>query len=282
MQRIIFILQISLLILYVLFKTLEWPGTAALAVFSWTFTYIFYTGLSILKLVKKEFKTALLYFLFTLIVVFIPIKILFIYYNVILHFIVIAAFCIMFYKQYRLDLNKHFKYLTYLILSINGLLLFTNSNVVNQNVFSNYVTIPYSCGPVDWSHFNKTDTLTDNHVATIDTYITYRLNKMYNYRSAVATAVMNRDGSFYKHEHSDVLRHENYHFKLTEVICRRLNIALDNYHFASYNTTKAIVHSYLDSLEIIQKKYDEECSHGANQDIQLTWEKYIDKELLKE
>jgi hypothetical protein len=282
MHRIIFIIQISLLFLYLLFKISDWPGTSVLAVFSWTFTYLFYTGLSIFQIFKKDFNTALFYFLFSLIVLCIPIKILFTYYNVVIHFALIAIFGIMLFKQYKLELNKHFKYLIYLILFVNTMLLLVNSNIVNQNVFSNHVTIPYSCGQVDWSHFNKTDTLEGNHTATIDTYIMIKPNKMYNYRSAIATAVVNRDGSFYKHENEDVLKHENYHFKLTEVICRKLNTALDNNHFASYEITKSIIHNYLDSLNLEQIKYDTESNHGVNRAIQLHWEKEIDAQLLKE
>lgn len=282
MQRKIFIIQISFLFLYILFKALDWPGNATLTIFSWTFSYLYYFGLSVFKLIKKEFRTSLLYFLFSLLILFIPIKILFTYYNLILHFTVIVLFSILFYKQYNLELKEHFRYLAYFVLAINTLLLFTNSTIVNQNVFSNYTTLPYSSIPLDWSHFNKTDTLIGQHAATIDTYILFKSNKMFNYRSAIAIAVMNRDGSYYKFEHKDVLKHENYHFNITELICRKLNIALNNNHFASYDMTKVIIQNYLDSLGIMQKNYDTESIHGTEQNAQLYWEKYIDAELLKQ
>lgn len=281
LHRINFIIQIIFLGFYIIFKTFEWPGVAAIAILSWTFTILLYLSLTLTSLFKKELDKSALYFTFILSVGFIPTKLLFTYYNVILHFIIFIVFIFILSRQQN-EINKNFKKLSYIVIALNFLLIVFDSKTVNENVFSNYWTRPYSCGPVNWSHFNKVDSIQEEHEASIDTYILYKANKAYNYKPAIVMAVMDRSGSFYTAMHDDLLNHENYHFKLTEVYSRKINNELNKYHFANADKTKSLIRVYLDSLEIIQKNYDVESNHGLNIDNQKKWQKYIDNQLLLE
>jgi hypothetical protein len=140
----------------------------------------------------------------------------------------------------------------------------------------------YSSGQINWNHFNKVDSIEGDFAAHIEAYISYRVNKVYNYTSATAAAKMEIDSSQYVSQSDNLLEHEYYHFKITEIVTRRLNKALGNYHFSNQFKTKELIHQYLDTNYLMQKDYDTETNHNLNADKQKEWKARIDKELEKE
>jgi len=280
-HRIFLNIQIVFIGLYILLKTFGWPGIAATSIFSWTFPAFFYLVLTILSLFKRQYWLTLIYFLFALLILSIPNKIWFVYHNIIIHFILVSSFLFLIYKRTELELNKYFKRFVTLILVINVFLLFASDNFVNEKLGANYLFKPYSNDALNWNHFNKIDSIKGGFHAEIETFISYRVNKVFNYTPATAVAKTELSENYFVSQSDNLLEHEFYHFKITEVVTRKLNKELNNYHFSSPEKTKKIIWQYLDSLHNMQHLYDSVTNHNLNTPKQRQWKIWVDNELNK-
>lgn len=249
--------------------------------FGWTYSFGFYIVMTFVSLFKRQFWLTLVYFMFALLIICIPIKISFTYYNIIVHFILIFGFLMLLYRRTELELNKSFKTFVSLILIINVFLFFAGDNFVSEKLRANYLFKSYSSEQLKWDHFNKVDSLKGGYHAHIEAFISYRINKVFNYTPATAVAKTELDNNHFVSQSDNLLEHELYHFKITEVVTRKLNKALDNYHFSSAEKTKKIVWQYLDTLYDMQKAYDTETEHNLNSQKQRQWKAWVDKELNK-
>jgi len=150
---------------------------------------------------------------------------------------------------------------------------------VTEKLASNRLYKSFSSGQISWSNFNKRDSIDSEYDAGIKTFIGYRINEVYNFTSATAIARMDLEKSFYTSQSNKLLEHENYHFKITELVTRRLNKVLDKHHFAQPTKTEEIINRYIDTLYFMQKAYDRETNHNLNRDKQEEWKFKIDNEL---
>lgn len=278
---IVLIIQLFFLTLYILCKIFDWPGVVTFSIFSWILPIGFYFIQSIITFFKKQYWLTLTYFLFVFLILCIPTKIYFIYHNVILQFFIISSFLFLLYKRSSLELDKYFKAFIILVVSINVFFLFLSDNFVYDKLGANYLFKSYSNQPLNWENFNKVDSIEGGFEASIDTYIAYRINKAFNYTSATAIAKVEIENTYYVEQSDELLEHELYHFKITEIVTRKLNNALSNYHFGRHEETKKIIYQYLDTLYNMQKAYDTETNHNLNTSKQLEWKTWVDKELNK-
>lgn len=276
---IILIIQLFFISLYVFCKIFDWPGTAFFSVFGWLITVVFYLILSLKTLLQKERGRFISYFTFTLLVFCIPNKIFFEYHNIIIHFLILCAFVLILYKQKSLNYNKHYRTFIYLVLIINTILFFTSDNYIFKNIDSYYAYKPFSENGISQSDFKKVDSLNNNFDAEISSIIHYKTNKLYNYKPAVVMAEIKLDECLYVSLSNKLLEHEYYHFKITETISRRINKTLCNYHFKNASVTQKIISNYIDSLQVLQVKYDSATNHSKNQIEQKQWQIKIDREL---
>jgi hypothetical protein len=279
-HRTALIIQTIFIGLYILSITFDWPGAIAILVFGWTYTIGFYIIKTLGSLLKKQFLLSVVYFMFVLLTFSIPTKITFVYYNLIVHFILISGFLFLIYKRIELDIDKHFKILICLIVTINVVLLFTNDNFVSENLFGND-TFKSNSSDLNWEHFNKADHIEGNYHAEIDAGIYYNINKVFNYTAATAVAKIKLENNYYVYQADDLLEHELYHFKIAELVTRRLNNELDKCYFNSYDKTKVLIEQYLDTLGKMQAAYDKETEHNLNTEKQRQWKAWVDKELNK-
>jgi hypothetical protein len=280
MGHLIFLIfQLLCLIFYVLCKAFDWPGVYTMLLLSWFLPILFYLVMSLRSALNKQSREALIYVLFSVLLLAIPVKVQFMYYNVILHAALIALFLFVFYRSKKHGLNRSFKVFAYLLISMNAALLFTNDTAVITYLGTNYGRKNYDNEPLTWHHFQKTDSIEEGFSALISSTIVCRINRMRNYTPATVIAKMNTEKSLYILTNDGLLEHELYHFKLTELTARRLRKALDKYHFASHDEIKAVVDQYMDTLYMVQKTYDRETNHNLNSSGQKQWKLKIDEEL---
>ena len=279
--RIFLIIQIFFLTLYIIGKVFDLDGVFVVLTYlaSWIFAFFFYFRKSFITLFKRQYWLSSIYLLFTLLIAYIPIKIWFVFHNVIVHFVLILGFLLLLYRRRELKLNKYFKIHISLSIFINIILFFTNDNFIDEKITPNYLLKPYSSEHLNWSHFNKVDSLKGGYDAHIETYISYKINRVFNYTSATAVAITKLDESHFVSQSDNLLKHELYHFKITEIVTRKLNKILDNHHFSSPSNTKKIILQYLDTLRNMQNTYDAETKHNLNPQKQKQWELWVDKEL---
>jgi hypothetical protein len=276
---VILIIQLTFLLLYTLCVVFAWPGIVVTSIYSWGIPVSFYTLLAIFSLLKKQHIESITYFLFSLLVLCIPNKIWFTYHHILLQLILILGFTYVLFKNSKYPYNRYFKIFSYLIVSINVTLLFTSDNFISKHLKASYLFKPYSETNLSWNDFNPTDSIKDGFHARINTYIAYRVNKVYNFTCATAVAKSDIEQNLFVSQSDNLLKHELYHFKITELMTQKLNRILEDRHFCSANSTKPIILTYIDSVAILQKTYDTETNHNLNTENQILWERKIDKGL---
>jgi hypothetical protein len=93
------------------------------------------------------------------------------------------------------------------------------------------------------------------------------------------TCYFNKEKSWGLMKTDYILAHEQGHFDITEIFARRLNEALQNYHFSKKNFKKdigQIYQSIVSQKEEYQKNYDSETDHSRNRKVQYDWLERID------
>lgn len=275
------ILQVFFIVLYALFKAFDWAGVTLIYLFSWLLSVPYYFSLTIDAFKQKKHIETITYFAFILLILCIPNKIWFSYHNAILHLVIIIGFLTILNKYKSYCFNKYFKVMSYLIISVNVMLFFLSDNLVIEKLAAKNLYKSYSNGQISWNNFNKRDSIDGDFDAEIGTFISYKVNHVYNYTSARAIAEIDLSESQYVTQSDNLLEHEYYHFKITELVTRRLNKALDNYHFGQPVKTQEIIDRYLDTLDNMQNAYDKETNHNLIFSKQKEWEIKIDQELEK-
>lgn len=283
MGHLVFLaLQIVLIFLYALLKAFDLPGVNLLYVFSWLFSIPYYLILTVDTLKQKKHIESVTYFSFILLVLCIPNKMWFSYHNSILHTAIVICYLIIFNKYKSYPFNKFFKVMSCLIIAVNVTLIFVSDNFVIEKLAAKNLYKSYSNGQISWDNFSKRDSIDGDFDAEIETFISYKVNRVYNYTPARAVAAMDLKESGYITQSENLLEHEYYHFKITEIVTRKLNKELDNYHFGHPDKTQEIINRYLDTLEYLQDSYDNETNHNLIFSKQKEWEIKIDQELKKE
>ncbi|HXB39783.1 MAG TPA: hypothetical protein VNZ49_04525 [Bacteroidia bacterium] len=80
-----------------------------------------------------------------------------------------------------------------------------------------------------------------------------------------------------------VLDHEQKHFDIVELFCRRIRKQITTMTFSDFKDAEAKVDSlyqvYNKAMDVFQDKYDDETDGSMNGDAQRKWEKKIDNEI---
>ncbi len=82
---------------------------------------------------------------------------------------------------------------------------------------------------------------------------------------------------------ADVLKHEQLHFDISEIVSREFKKEAENSTYSKNykNEIIDIFNRYTKYLEKLQKKYDDQTMHSKNKPRQKEWENLIRRELLK-
>ncbi|MGJ3233897.1 hypothetical protein [Marivirga sp.] len=163
---------------------------------------------------------------------------------------------------------------TILILSIL-ILLFTN--IVRTNFFSEPEYIRWR--QLTWDDFQGMKIPFSSFSAGILSVIRLEYDSLLNKNYAFAYSNIN---SSYKSSDSngvnDLLRHEQYHFNITEAHARMLNDYIDRGHTES--EVRNVLYEIRSMKNAMQDKYDRETDHSLLKSMQKRWEYKIDSMLL--
>ncbi len=93
------------------------------------------------------------------------------------------------------------------------------------------------------------------------------------------------ESSWMKIENEDVLSHEQLHFNITEIFARKLHERAELLRSKTGNVPKLASDLFKQinkECDILQQQYDDETSHGTNEDKQSEWTKKIAAMLSKQ
>lgn len=153
------------------------------------------------------------------------------------------------------------------------------SGYVEKRNFKLKYELAWSNNYLTWSNFTRTDFLENDYVANIDSEI-YAPEEIPSSNFEIY-AYMNPSNSFKLHDsmiNEYVLKHEQYHFNITEYHARLLRKALvatgrQNLTSEIYDS---LFHVYNDRKELMQFNYDSITDHSVNQEDQRYWELKLD------
>lgn len=169
-------------------------------------------------------------------------------------------------------------------LLLTSLFLVLSLTAFSQN---HHATILWGT-PLSWNHFKGNPQSNGYHFASanmgvsIDYSWKHRNNKPE--LKYIVNAIFNPSHSWVKpgKKSSDLLRHEQVHFDITELMARRFRKFLTENNFKSGKVRSAVdgKYKFLQRLSReIQECYDQQTNHGSNSTKQLEWERKICIEL---
>ncbi len=275
-----FYFQIPLFVLGFALRIFEEPGNANIALFSWFASAIYFSALSIIYLVRKNIYLFLLELTLALATTFIYTKPTFEYYNVFLHVLVIAGLAVFLVgrETSKSEVKKlKIKPVLITLLLLNGFLLFISDNSLTK--FFYHKALFYSEKNFSWDCFerrNVNDQRYDEHDAYIMTGFYEKTNKCYNYKPALLYAVSVKEMNYRYIQTPALLRHELYHFKITELMAKMANYEFDQHFCLNEHETENIIIKYKNMTIKLQELYDIETNHNRNKENQKIWENRID------
>lgn len=84
-----------------------------------------------------------------------------------------------------------------------------------------------------------------------------------------------------KHSKTEyLLKHEQYHFHLAEIIARRMRKDISMIKTPTISAVKTIFDERMEEYESLQQLYDEETNHSIDSIMQIKWQEKIDIELI--
>ena len=138
--------------------------------------------------------------------------------------------------------------------------------------------------PITYGDFQSTPARTDTAAANISVTILlgYAAAKDGTLKFKVG-AVMDKDESWIKKEfrRDHILKHEQGHFDIAQIFARKLEAALKTRTFTSRDVQMLhdLYDKYLNEMNDVQVRYDEETRGGWDLLAQSKWRRYIEREL---
>lgn len=134
---------------------------------------------------------------------------------------------------------------------------------------------------ISWSDFKGYSHFFNEYDAGIDSEI--KLEYDSSTSQCKAKALMNQSNSWYKGNvdrlSNDLLKHEQYHFNLTEAFARLMNTYINDYPDSSLRFYQTKLVQIEHELGRLQEVYDDETNHSLLVDQQAKWEYKIDSML---
>ncbi|MGC3945784.1 MAG: hypothetical protein QM762_14885 [Chryseolinea sp.] len=147
--------------------------------------------------------------------------------------------------------------------------------VVNTAGFAKVVYKQW--GPLKWDDFDGYKPAFTSYDAAVSSYISLNFDSIRS--KYVARALQINTRSWVKRdtsEQSALLRHEQYHFNITEIFARRLNQYIDQTPDGNLRVFELRLESLEIDLRMMQHDYDYETAHSTLVDKQRHWEFRID------
>lgn len=167
------------------------------------------------------------------------------------------------------------------VLIITGAVLLTVITVLENGLFRKE-------GNIHWKpdlelmpgHFTGYINLLSDYGGVIASNIEYEIGGS-TYDSVSIHALMYPEYSWLRRSlrnSEEALRHEHYHFHITEVFARKFRMLLRNMDSQDFDK-KVLRKQYrgmIAALDVMQEKYDDDCDHGLLRERQKDWEYMVD------
>ncbi|MDQ3190225.1 MAG: hypothetical protein M3Q58_01380 [Bacteroidota bacterium] len=128
-----------------------------------------------------------------------------------------------------------------------------------------------------WEDFNGIPRLFTIYGAAINSKLYLEYDSLKGSYYAYAGQNNNRSWALKSMKTSEYgLRHEQYHFNITEIFCRRFNKFILDIPNASLSFLEKTLGNVHQSLSEMQDQYDDETDHSLNTDYQRYWEYKVD------
>jgi len=235
-KHIIYFL-IFTLILHFTCRFYDLPGKSAFLLIVPFLYGLYHLTLSIIEIFKQKYLDSLCslikFSLFSLIVL----KLYYEYYNFFLAFIIL--FCIGLFLLKKAWTHSSRQTLLSLLL-LNCTLLFVPDSLILKYL-NQYKTRWHN---ISLSEFKGTPNYNSNHGAEIYTGFKWKINRVYNYPSAIVIATMNPDNSWVRpelKENKETLLHEQFHFDITEYFRRFILDSLQSCWKCDYDQKISII-----------------------------------------
>lgn len=194
-------------------------------------------------------------------------KVLYYYYNFLIHIIVIILSIYL--VKVLCDIKKWKN--SYLIIGLNILLLLTSNDWIFRQVQSK--NKKNWNRELKWSEFQGNPEVSSKMDAIITTGFNYKVNRLYNYPSALVTSFMNKQDSWKKETTytKELLNHEQGHFDITEAYARFTRDSIKNSWGKNPKEIEEIIDYFLEQKNKMQGKYDTDTQHGLIYKNQKEW-----------
>ncbi len=131
---------------------------------------------------------------------------------------------------------------------------------------------------LDWGDFKGFDDGSE-HAASIYWEIKYNIIDSARFE---IFACMNKRKSWWRVQGRHLLRHEQYHFNIAEIFARLIRKTAGEKKLSPNSIEfENCFNKFLEECKEMQKQYDKTTQHSKNEENQITWEKYIDRQLQK-
>lgn len=143
--------------------------------------------------------------------------------------------------------------------------------------------------PITWDFFRGyaeyiTTDGTMQTTAVTSSWFTYAYSVSNNVMNLYSFSIFDTQKSWVKKRSKSTLMHERAHFDISEIYSRKFKRKLLEYNWSENENINDIVqkiyNEYQNKLFDTQNKYDTETAHGMNKEMQKTWEKKIEEELI--
>jgi len=240
---------------------------------------IFFAVYNFIKgVIAKSIKKLVSFFLLTALFILIAIKIEYHYYNFVIHSIIVLVGVFVFKPWNKLKSDK-LKFLGNSLILINLILLITpNYWILNQLNHQKKSWTPY----IEWSDFQGNPEKQSQVDAIITTNFRYKVNKAFNYPSAVISTYMIQNESWKKEINNEeakreLLNHEQGHFNIAKAHEKFAIDSIKKIWGASPKQSENVINYFIDKNDITQEKYDSITNHGSITRKQRDWDILIGK-----
>ena len=250
---------------------------------------LYHVALLIVALWNRKFRLALLCLLIASLLLFLPLKITFVFYNIFVQiFLIIMSIFILKKWWNTCDLILYHKthFILLPIVGLNVIILFMDNTFIFK-IANSPEKFTSGISMVTWNNFqgkilNDTISMNDSvryATSRIEADIWYRINIVYNYPQVVTFSYMEPQKSYTRSYDLNLLEHEKTHLRIAEIYSRRISLLNNNWPTHTNPLTDSIG-SIMQSYNNAQKKFDKATMHGMIKNEELAWEKAM-VELLK-
>lgn len=248
----IIILLVVILGTYLILRQLNLYENAVVLFLIPSLLGIYFIVLSIIYLLKKEYIESIFAFAATCLLVLIPIKATYIFYNQFFAFLLISLISIFLYKKGKTIRSRE---ALFTLIFLNTFLFM----IPDRTLLEYFDKHSLYWHKISFSEFKGLPPNNRIHKAEIMLKLNFKINRVYNYPPAIVGAAMDPNTSWVNpifRGNPATLIHEQFHFNILEYNKLLLLDSIKNCWLSTFHQKQAIVKYYYDIADKMQNYYD--------------------------